>query len=83
MTTELLERESFESLCSRLIMEGLKRRQSVHTSSNKVHANPSSSFHQAAPMVALMTLGVLNAAPTLAMYRLEASSPRPNAMLAG
>jgi hypothetical protein len=38
---------------------------------------------QVAPMVALMTLGVPKAAPTLAMYKLEASSPRPNAMLAG
>jgi hypothetical protein len=34
-------------------------------------------------MVALITLGVPKAAPTLAMYKLEASSPRPNAMLAG
>jgi hypothetical protein len=40
-------------------------------------------LHQLAPMVALMTLGVPKAAPTLAMYKLEASSPRPNAMLAG
>jgi hypothetical protein len=47
-----------------------------------LHENPRR-LDQVAPMVALMTLGVLKAAPTLAMYKLEASSPRPNAMLAG
>ena len=35
------------------------------------------------PTMALMTLGVRKAAPTFAMYRLEASSPVPNAILAG
>ena len=83
MTTKLLERESFESLMQPLDYGGSEE---TAVGSHIVQQGPREPLvvlHQAAPMVALMTLGVLNAAPTLAMYKLEASSPRPNAMLAG
>lgn len=40
-------------------------------------------FFYRAATVALITLGVLKAAPTFARYRLAASSPEPKATLAG